>query len=414
MLALLPCCPTSLGFASQWYLLVRATIVVVALVASPLESAWASGCQEPRQAVQTEARQRIEGAIRVGVSGLGVGANGNRDVASSWAAQLASQEAVDNQWYLYYLCEEYEAGRIPKEFYCEVTSQLWERITGAPVKVAACMAGAAESVLVAAPVPASVMAPNPAPDPSTLAEGVDDLVNPPVAVVADELVQRPPDAPPSQRVGRWSAAVPGHATFDLYGPYDASGTTIFYVDNGTGCISSLRPSDGSWTEVMLAGPHCSAWSDVAVESAGDVVRVRADGTWIEFAFIEGVSNPTWVHSWSGRVNPVQKLLRRPGGWKGLLTDMGLAAADNVMNWQVQLSLSDRGGTTVYPDTGCAGELRLDSNGPGWMTFEETITRGACRSGAQVTLFRLSDRRALFAWTSGIGDVQDSCGILRAP
>ena len=423
------------------------------LLLALLPTAANAGCQEPRQAVQVQAKASIEGQVRASVAGVGVGGGAAKSSETYWEAQLPSQEALDNQWYLYYLCVEFESGRIPKDYYCSVSSLLWSRISGILVSPDGCMAGQPSDGGLSESLPRGGANGAPAaPAPTAPAElasiGAGDLLVPLVEptqmpterVDTGDAAARPPvvddakqSAGPSgvgvagtvpvaqptgatmtggRTFGRWSFATPGAETFDLYGPYDISGTLAYYLDNGVGCVSTLRQDASGWREVILAGAECAAWRSVQVEQSDAVVRVAADGRAYAFDFVEGVSSGAWGRVWSGQVHPTQAIVRKERGIRGALEGMGLVEQTPIVGWRVALTLAERNGESTYPDKQCQGAIQLDSRGTGWISFEETITKGYCTSGAQISLFRLSDTRALFTWKSGSGDLQDSCGVIR--
>jgi hypothetical protein len=70
-------------------------------------------CQRPEATALTSETSKLEGQVSVTVASLAGGSlEASGDKARAWETQLPSQSAVDNQWYLFYVCQEYEAHRI--------------------------------------------------------------------------------------------------------------------------------------------------------------------------------------------------------------------------------------------------------------------------------------------------------------
>jgi hypothetical protein len=256
-----------------------------------------AGCEEPRQAVQAESQSRLEGDVRATILGIGGGGvSGSKDESAVWATQLASQEAIDNQWYLYYLCVEYEAGRIPKGYYCALTGKVWERITGFAVPVETCLGEAGGGAPATAPGLAPSLAGAASASAAISAEKSATASTDSVIATAQfeaspssrggkcrqrpsptnrQASRRPGSSLPrsskqnqprpgqvtsgaetrakaTARFGRWSMAIPGTVTMDLYGPYEVSGTETLYPGQWTGLLVGDRAPDQ-----QMDGAHAS-------------------------------------------------------------------------------------------------------------------------------------------------------------
>ena len=118
--------------------------------------ATAGECTRPDATALSSEQAKLEGEVRVTVLNVGGGASAAGEQHKEWESQLPSQSAVDNQWYLYYLCQEYEARRITRDQYCAISSGIWERIVGRPVAMGECAGQVPQSTYtVSAPVAAA-------------------------------------------------------------------------------------------------------------------------------------------------------------------------------------------------------------------------------------------------------------------
>lgn len=372
-----------------------------------------AACVAPTQAAQTSAQQRLEGEVKATVLQFGASAAGEREDTSTWATQLPSQAGIDNQWYLYYLCREFEGGRLPRAQYCTINAALWSRITGMTVSPDACLVETA----VAATAPPPAAGPPAALPVSTVLPAAPEATSPPPAAATAQFAGATAGTSVggtgSEPGGRWSANIPGRRAVDLYGPYRIAGTQTWYFDNLSDCLTAISQKGGKWVEEVVAGAHCSPWTEVEVGRHGTVLRVVGNGDVIEASLLEAGTHAEIAGEWRGRAYPVQDVRLREAGWKGVLGDMGLAAAERVPSMEVTVQFTDQVGTTNNVTAGCAGTLKRGSSGPGWVQYLETTTEGPCPSGAVVTAFSLSPGSLLYTWQSANGSIYDITGVVHA-
>lgn len=364
-------------------------------------------CVAPTQAVQATSQQRLEGEVRATVLQFGGAVEAEKESSATWETQLPSQAGIDNQWYLYYLCREYEGGRLPRAQYCTVNAALWSRITGVPVSPDGCLAETPAAAPPPAPASAAAASHSP-PVPAADTPGTPPPAAPVVAISGSG-----GGSAPAATGGRWSAHIPGKRSVDLYGPYRIAGTPTWYFDNLSDCVTTLRQKDGRWVEEVVAGARCSPWSQVDVVQEGGLLRVTGNGEVLEASLLEAGTTADLQGAWRGRVYPVNDIHRRQAGLKGMLGDVGLASVDRIASMDVSLRIADAGGSTRNESVGCAGTLARGSSGPGWVQYVETVDEGPCPSGAIVTVFGLSPGSLLFTWESASGSIYDGKGILHA-
>lgn len=326
-------------------------------------------CFEPKQSVQTETQSRLEGEVRASVMAFSGGASAERETNATFAAQLASQEAIDNQWYLYYLCREFESGHLSRGQYCSVSAALWQRITGAPMSPDACLAEAAAAPAQAATVQAA-----------------------------------PPTQSATGSPGRWVGLGPDGRPLEVYGPVDIAGTASLILDNRAGCLSALQESDGSWRETMLVGAQCAPWSELTVAQSPDRLLVTADAAKYAFEPVEGAFT-TWDGTWTGAFYTERRTVGK--ALTSALVGGSAVAAGQV---PITVSLDADGGQSKWPATGCRGTLTPDVNGRSLRVYREAVGP-MCVNGATVTLRSLSADSVLIEWLPPSGGGTKALGVL---
>ncbi len=88
-------------------------------------------------AVPAEQRQKVEGEVQACVALVRGGASGAKEESIAWQANLPSQSVLDVHWTSEFRCVEYEAGRLPKDAYCE--AQEGEKMSGRSIPVDGCL-----------------------------------------------------------------------------------------------------------------------------------------------------------------------------------------------------------------------------------------------------------------------------------
>lgn len=338
------------------------------------------GCAEPTQTVQVEARTELQGQVRATVMGFGGSASGERETATAWQSQLPSQQAIDNQWYLYYLCREYESGHMTRHQYCTVSASLWERITGIGVPVESCLSAPSDPLsAVAAPVvQASFTAPAPVP-------------------VA------PAQQAPAHAISavHWQGLVPGSQVSDMYGPVDIAGISTWFFDNNQGCISTIAEQGGRLQESMLIGAGCTAWSDIAIEASASRLILVGDGMRIAFDPAPPGGSAEWDGVWGGALNVEVVSAGR--------ADRSTREGSEPL--QVRI-LPDGTALTTWEATGCRGALQSTARGSNFRAYTEDVS-GTCVDGATITLTRIGPDALLAQWIApNVGSRIRAVGILR--
>lgn len=308
--------------------------------------------------------------MRASVMAFTGNVSGEREANSAYSALMPSQQAIDNQWYLYYLCREYESGRLPRAQYCAASSALWKRITGSEVSPDGCLAAAEETLA------AMTETARPAPTPS----GV------------------------GAEAGRWAALVPGGGPVELYGPVEVLGSESFVFDNRAGCMSLLQPDSGLWRETILVGARCAPWVEFSVERSGDRATITADGERLVLEPSEGPFRE-WDGRWVGEFyverKVVPKLLTAAVGAEPLVTSSTV---------RVEVSINGEEAVTHWPATGCSGRLTPSGSGVTFRAYREAVPL-PCMSGATVTLRALSERSVLIEWIPAAGVGPKAVGVL---
>lgn len=346
-------------------------------------------CQKPETTALASEQSRLEGEVSVTLAALGGGdAQASSDQARTWQAQLPSQNAVDNQWYLYYVCREYEARRITRDQYCAISSGIWERILGHPIEAAECAAR-----------PAGAGAGAPAVQATVTLQSSGTVEQP--AVVA---------APTPQAVavprGRWTVLLADGRALDIFGPVRLNGKELWYVENDAGCLSVLTPSEGgSFGEEMLVGARCSPWQDVRLTVSPQLLVLDAGSEHLELDYVDPAPGRPPDGRWAGTLGFTVPPTGAPSAPKGLKVAMGIVnvvgSAVAPRDFPVELTVDRRGGTVEWGSTGCKTKLGEPRTGAGWVQFTERSEPGAlCVDGAKVTLQALSSDAVLMQWSDG--------------
>ncbi len=333
-------------------MLIRVLLAVASLFLISAGTA-AAACTAPQQAIQSQDQVRVEGDVSATIMGIGGGAGGSRDHTRSWEVNLPSQEAIDNQWYLYYLCVEHEAGRLPRSAYCEISSGIWERILGRPLSLEGCDE-----------------APTVAPEPASTATPVES------------------NSVMLSTAGRWSGATPGGQVFDFYGPYTMGREEVWYVDNLQGCISRLYSSGGVYIEELLYGA-CGTWTQIDMQPDGAGLRIYADGVEY-FADFMGAQAADLSGTWSGTIERV----------KTQAISRVLLSGLKVFN--IQISFDGEQPMLSWRENGCTSQLTEQTSGKGWTQYRESITSGSCSASQSVRIVGLSSDRLLLNYVGPLG------------
>jgi hypothetical protein len=374
---------------------ILATVMLV--VGSLFPCAAYADCQRPEATALTSEQSKLEGEVSVTVAALGggnVAASGQQDRA--WETQLPSQSAVDNQWYLFYVCQEYEARRINRDQYCVISSGIWERIVGRPVESAECAGRQA---------PAATPAPE-----ATVTLRSTGTVGLPAQAAAP-----PPESVAVPR-GRWTVLLPDGRALDIFGPVRLNGEELWYVENDGGCLSVLRPSDGdAWQESMLAGDSCAPWQNVRLTVNPRVLVLDADGEHLELDYVDPAPGRPPDGRWAGSLAfsvPPAGAEPVPEGLKFAMEFVNgvVGSGPERRAFPVELTVERRGGSLAWAVTGCQTKLGEPRTGAGWVQFTERAdTSSDCVDGAKVTLQSLSSDAVLMQWSNGSEAAQ---GMLR--
>lgn len=372
----------------------RVTTAWILLVWS---AANAAECEQPTTAVQTSERTELEGQVKATVLNFGGEIGGSGSHAREWQSQLPSQSAVDNQWYLYYLCREYEARRITRDQYCAVSSGLWERVVGKPVDMGECAvrttSGGATST------------------PSTSATAV--LPGTSSAAAA------PAPAPTGTvRRGRWSALDEKGRAIDVFGPVRLGGEELWYVENDSGCLSVLRHGDTGWVESMIVGA-CSPWPALDVSATEAELTLRSGDWRLVLDFVDAAPGRVKDGRWVGALGfaETQAAVATPSvevpEWLRVAAEIAgatQAQAQAPSTFPIKVSVDARGGQIDWELTGCTTQLTAPRTGAGWVQFTERAAQDSgCYDGAKVTVQMISGDAVLVQWTDGRDSAQ---GVLR--
>ena len=377
----------------------------------------ASGaCQEPAMAVPVEQRQKIEGEVQAGVALVRGGASGSKEQSVAWQANLPSQSVLDAHWSLYLLCVEYEAGRLPKDAYCEAQSGVWEQISGRPIPVAGCLSDepvigvsprvAAEpgptvspesnaaiptgltSAITSVPAPVIGEFAPPIAEPFPPNTGSSDVVvlpsiNPPVADLAALAPTAAIGGSTPQSAGamsqRWLSTDERYRGLEVFGPIPGeSGEHPWWVATNGTCLSFLAGPSGSMTEVMLVDRlQCTAWRTVSISTDGSIMKLTADGN--SFS-MESVSPPAadialgvWRAELHGRIPPKVRPL-----------SIEFTEGDAAVLWGL---------------TGCSSTWKVQEKNEGESSFRESAYQLRCMNGAAVDVAVLSQDTLLVHWTN---------------
>ncbi len=328
------------------------------------------------------------------LGGGDVSASGQQDRA--WQTQLPSQSAVDNQWYLFYVCQEYEAHRINRDQYCSISSGIWERIVGHPMESAEC---ASRSASTAGPATQATV--------TLRSEGA---VEQPVQDSAPK-----PEAVAVPR-GRWTVLLPDGRALDIFGPVRLNGKELWYVENDSGCLSVLTSAEtGGWEESMLVGDSCVPWKNVRLTVSPTVLVLDAEGDHLELDYVDPAPGRPPDGRWAGTLGFTVPPTGAAAVPKGLQIAMAIVngvsgTGPEPRAFPVELTVERRGGTVSWAVTGCQTKLGEPRTGAGWVQFTERSDPASnCVDGAKVTLQSLSSDAVLMQWSNGEDAAQ---GIVR--
>jgi len=329
-----------------------------------------AACRQPVMAVQVEQRKVLEGEVQAGVAMFKGAASGASEAQASWQANLPSQSIVDNQWRLYLLCENFEAGMLTRDAYCAASAAIWEQIVGRPIPVEGCEKGG--PVAAARPVAPVAAAQD---EVGTGDEAVVDVA------VADVVVAQisPPTSQTDVGPGSVHWVLPPEVSYrlEVWGPFSGrEDSSAWVVFNGT-CLSYLVGDGAGYREVMLLDrTSCTPWSSVTVNANADRLSLVADGQQFEFGVaagsLQGDPAGAWNAEFYGKLPPKVRPVR--------LEFVGEHAA------------------AVWKNTGCtANWVRRGKEGNTY-TFTERVDQGLfCTDGAQVDVDVLSADTLLLSW-----------------
>jgi hypothetical protein len=329
-----------------------------------------AACRQPAMAVQVEQRKVLEGEVQAGVAMLKGAASGASEAQASWQANLPSQSIVDNQWRLYLLCENFEAGMLTRDAYCAASAGIWEQIVGRPIPVEGCEKGGPE------PTPKPVA-------PVAAAEGeavMGDGAAADAAMVDVVAAPAPTSTRPTvdgARSVHWVLPSQVSSRLEMWGPFSGpKDSTAWVVFNGS-CLSYIVGDDTGYREVMLLGRiSCAPWSSVTVSVSAERLSLVADGKQYEFEVGAGslVGDPTgaWEAEFYGKLPPKVRPVR--------LEFVGEHVA------------------AVWKNTGCTANWVRRSKEENTYTFTENVDQVLlCADGAQVDVEVMSSDTLLLSW-----------------
>lgn len=355
--------------------------------------ASAGECTRPDATVQTSEQSKLEGEVKVTVMNFGGSAGASGEKQQEWESQLPSQSAVDNQWYLFYLCQEYEARRISRDQYCSISGGIWERIVGHPVSMGEC-ASRAVSTPVAAAGP--VVAPT-----AVLAGAPADAASTPTASASTASV--------AVKRGRWSALDENGRAVDVFGPVRLGGEEIWYSETDGGCLSVLHHVDNAWVESILVG-QCTPWPALNITATDSELTLDAGNGRLVLDFVDPapgrVTDGRWVGSLSFALQPQAAT---PAWLQVASALVGSAHSQEPSSFPIALSVDVRGGSIDWEGTSCKTQLVAPRTGAGWVQLTERSTDPSCVDGAKVTVQMLSGDAVLVQWSDGSRSAQ---GVLR--
>ncbi len=356
--------------------------------------ARAAECVRPEASVQTSEETRLKGEVEVTILSLGGGGGSiDRERSASWETQLPSQTAVDNQWYLFHICKEYEARRISRESYCVISAGLWERIVGKAIPVEGCGTAAVASAAPTQTVSVDLAGPA-TPQPQELAA---------------------PAGPVTIPRGRWSMLSADGGVVDVFGPVRVGGKEMWYSENDAGCLSVIQRLDGVWVERIVAGP-CSPWPDITLAATPTELTLVTAGDTHVFDFVDASPGRPPDGSWAGALGFADRGALTEGPAEGIGAFMeAVRVVDSALKpsqvqFRVELDVDARGGSVRWEASRCTTRLTEPRTGAGWVQFTERAEAGSgCIDGAKVTLQALSTDTVLMQWA---GDGQAAQGMLR--
>ena len=374
-----------------------------------------AACQEPAMAVPVEQRQKIEGEVQAGVALVRGGASGAKEESVAWQANLPSQSVLDAQWTLYLLCVEYEAGRLPKDAYCEAQAGVWEKISGRTIPIDGCLssedeaattggatssaivpgaptAAAPPTVITAAPVPqvSPSLAPAPRAVESTTTAGRGPvlvgappapagLVGEPSVPVVSSTVPTSPTHHAVSRSQRWLSTDEKYRGLEIFGPIDLNPDEdpIWVATNGL-CLSLLGGPPTDMVEDMLVDRRqCSAWTSVAIAVDGPNMQLTADGTTFKLHAVsapaDAVTQGVWRAEFYARIPPKVRPLT--------------------------VEFTDGDAAALWSLTGCSSTWKLSEKSQGEAQYIESAHQLRCMTGATVEVFVLAEDTLLLSWTN---------------
>ena len=296
-------------------------------------------------------------------------ASGASEAQASWQANLPSQSIVDNQWRLYLLCENFEAGMLTRDAYCAASAGIWEQIVGRPIPVEGCEKGGPEAVA----QPAPPVAPT-----SNAAETLEQPVGVAHLGNVGELPAPPPEPQTVDGSGsvHWVLPPEVYSPLELWGPFsEPEGGTAWVVFNGA-CLSFLSSEGKGYREVMLLDRlTCTPWTSVSINATAERLSLVADGQQFEFGVgagsLEGDPSGVWDGEFYGKLPPKVRPVR--------FEFVGMHAA------------------AVWKNTGCtANWVRKGMDGSTY-TFTERVDQILCTDGAQVNVDVMSADTLLLSW-----------------
>lgn len=330
-------------------------------------------CKKPVQAVETKRQEELSGEMSATVLNFGGGVSKGKKTETTWQASLPSQSAIDNQWYLYLLCQDYEAGRLTKEQYCDINSGLWSRIAGVPVSAESCLSSGEPNEIV------------------ELTEIVEPTENSQSGTIVSD----------DQVPAHWTGVGIGSDGFDLFGPYGVEPAIHYYLDNRRGCITKLvRQNDATLLEEVLIG-QCTAWSSVKIERTNKGLILEGDGKKNVLQATGKPADDNFFGTWSGQsAKQGKKIL-----------DVRATLFGNSSLTEIELSINEdnKGGVVKYNST-CPADLKIKAKGHYWVEFREfyetdivgTLLGTGCIPGS-ITLIQLELDMVLFFWSNNTGE-----------
>ena len=310
-------------------------------------------CIPPSSSVLSTQKNKLEGEISATIMGKGLDGGGSKDQEQVWEVMLPSQDIVDNQHYLYMLCTEYEAGRLPKSAYCEITAGIWSRIVGYPLKMEAC---------------------------------VEDTAPPPAATATaqpQKKIER--ETNNKSKSGRWSATGSRGEQYEFYGPHLIMNQEVWFVEHKTGgCLSQIYKNGNGYAHEVFFGT-CKTWYNIKIEPQSSGLGLSLDREQLTANFA-GLQSNQLKGTWSGTLERKKE------------SAVVRALAEGLeMTYNLSLDFNKQNPEMLWEATKCLHALEQTTTASSLFQYRERTISGTCSLSNDIKIIPLSSDKLVMIY-----------------